>query len=215
MVQKIGILGSGMVGKALAEGFLKKGYEVKIGTRDESKLSEWLVGNGKGAVVGHFIDAAEFGELLVLCCKGDAVDDVINLAKEDNFAGKVVIDVTNPLIFEEEGKAPKMDIGFPDSLGKRIQEALPEAKIVKAFNIVTSAYMCNPKLEEGVPDMFIAGDDEEAKNIVGKIASDWGWQVNDLGGIKESYLLEALAMIWIRYAFLNNHWTHAFKLLKK
>ena len=214
-MKKIGILGSGVVGRALAEGFLKFGYEVKVGTRDESKLSDWLGMAGENSSVGSFSDAAEFGEMIIICCKGDAAEDVINLAGKENFSGKVVIDVTNPLRSEKEGEAPKLFVSYPDSLGAQIQEIIPDARVVKAFNIVTSAYMCNPKLKEGTPDMFIAGNNSEAKEEVSKILKNFGWNVNDLGGIENSSLLEALAMIWIIYGFRNNHWTHAFKLLKK
>jgi len=215
MAKKIGILGSGMVGQALAKGFLKSGYEVKIGTRDVSKLNDFLKEAGNKASVGSFSDTAAFGDMVVLCCKGTAVEDVIRLAGKGNLKSKTVIDVTNPLLFGEEGKPPKMDVSFPGSLGAKIQQLLPDARVVKAFNIVGNAYMCNPKLEEGTPDMFIAGNDAGAKKTVAEIASKWGWPVHDLGGIEQAYLLEALAMVWIQYAFMNNHWTHAFKLLKK
>jgi len=207
----IGILGSGAVGKSLAEGFLKLGNEVKIGTRDESKLKEFV--EGKNISVGSFSDTASFGEILVLAVKGDVVENVVSIAGKDNFSGKIVIDVTNPLKFEKEGEPPKLFTAFPSSLGKRIQELLPDSKVVKAFNTVTSVYMCNPKLEEGIPDMFIAGNG--GKDKIKDFAEKWGWNVIDVGGIEHAHLLESLAMIWIRYGFMNNYWTHAFKLLKK
>jgi prophage maintenance system killer protein len=134
-------------------------------------------------------------------------------ADKDNFKGKIVIDVTNPLVFLKD--IPELDIAYPNSGGLKIQRMLRDSKVVKAFNTVTAKYMCNPKLEEGIPDLFIAGNDEEAKEIVKGFAEQFGWNVTDIGNIEQSYLLEALAMLWIRYGFLNNHWTHAFKLLKK
>ena len=214
MRDKIGILGSGAVGQSLGNGFLKLGYEVKIGTRDPSKLKDWLKNAGKKASVGSFNEPASYGNIIVLCTKWTGTENAINLAGKENFKDKIAIDVTNPLLFEEEGKAPKLALAYPKSAGVIVQKLLPKAKVVKAFNIVTAAYMCNPKLKEGIPDMFIAGNDE-AKKIVTEIASKWGWAVTDLGDIRQSYLLEALAMIWITYGFLNNHWTHAFKLLKE
>ena len=108
-----------------------------------------------------------------------------------------------------------MALGYPDSAGETVQKWLHNAKVVKAFNTVTAAYMTNAKLEEGIPDLFICGNDAGAKKTVTEIANQWGWRVTDIGDIKQSYLLEALAMLWIRYGFLNNHWTHAFKLLRK
>jgi 8-hydroxy-5-deazaflavin:NADPH oxidoreductase len=87
--------------------------------------------------------------------------------------------------------------------------------VVKAFNIITAYYIANPKLKQGTADMFIAGNDPSAKKAIIDIARTWGWEVIDIGGIEQSYLLEALALLWIRYGFLNNYWKHAFKLLKE
>lgn len=212
---KIGILGSGMVGQSLASGFLKSGYEVKIGTREPGKLKEWLSKAGARASAGSLSEAASFGEIVVLCVKGTEIESAIKLAGNKNFSGKIVIDVTNPLLFEQQNQPPKLSVGFPESNGSRVQKLLSNARVVKAFNIVTSAYMCSPKLSEGTPDMFIAGNDAVAKKMVEDIARGWGWPVTDLGGIEQAYLLEALAMLWITYGFMNNHWTHAFKILKK
>lgn len=212
---KVGILGSGVVGQSLAAGFLKSGHEVRVGSREPGKLNDWLASAGENASAGSFSDTASFGELIVLCCKGAAVEGVISLAGKENLAGKTVVDVTNHLVFDEEGKPPKLAEAYPHSLGLKVQEMLPESMVVKAFNIVTAAYMCNPRLEEGTPDMFIAGNDQASKDQVKAIAEEWGWPVHDLGGIEQAYLMEALAMLWIRYGFLNNHWTHAFRLLKK
>lgn len=204
-----------MVGQSLANGFLKSGYKVKIGTRDPSKLNEWLGKAGENASIGSFKDAAKFGELVVLATKWTGTKDAIKLAGKRYFSGKTVIDVTNPLLFEKEGEAPKLALAYPKSAGLTVQKWLPKARVVKAFNTVTANYMANPILQEGTGDMFIAGNDKEAKEEVKKIAETWGWAVNDLGNIEQAYLLESLSMIWITYGFLNNHWTHAFKLLKK
>jgi len=209
----IGILGSGNVGQILASGFIKLGYEVMIGTRNPSKLKDWL-DKEKNSKVGSFKEAASYGDIIILCVKGTETENVIELADENNFSDKIVIDVTNPLI-HKANQPPELAVGYPDSNGKMLQDLLPDAKVVKAFNIVTANYMCNPKLKDGSPDMFIAGDDNEAKSEVSEIISKFGWSVIDIGDISQSYLLEALAMIWIRYGVINNHWTHAFKLLKK
>lgn len=214
-MKKVGIIGSGLVGQQLSMGFLKLDYEVKIGTRDPEKLKDWVNKAGKNASVGSFKEAAKFGDLIVLCTLWVGVENAINLAGKENFVNKIVIDVTNPLIFEKEGEPPKLALGYPDSAGATIQKWLPNSKVVKAFNIVTANYMTNPNLKDGKPDMFIAGNDANAKKIVSEIASKFGWPVTDLGKIEQAYLLEAIAMTWIRYGFLNNHWTHAFKLLKK
>jgi 8-hydroxy-5-deazaflavin:NADPH oxidoreductase len=108
-----------------------------------------------------------------------------------------------------------LDVAFPNSAGMLIQNWLPESHVVKAFNIIAAKTMCNPKMEEGTPDLFIAGNEKSAKDLVKNFAVTWGWNVQDIGEIGESYLIEALAMLWIRVAFNTNQWTHAFKILTK
>jgi predicted dinucleotide-binding enzyme len=214
---KIGIIGSGTVGQHLGLGFLKSGHEVMIGTRSPEKLGDWKKQAGEKASAGSFAEAAKFGEILVLATRwqDDATRKAIQMAGSMNFAGKVVIDVTNPLEFGTQGEAPKLAVAYPDSAGKLVQGWVQDAKVVKAFNIITATRMANPHLQEGTADLFIAGDDRGAKEAVAKIASDWGWPVTDMGGISQAYLLEALAMIWICYGFANKTWSHGFKLLRK
>jgi hypothetical protein len=214
---KIGILGSGMVGQQLGLGLIRSGHLVKIGTRNPDKLKDWQKQAGEKVSVGSLAEAAAFGEIIILATKwaDEATLKAIDSADRNNFKGKIVIDVTNPLEPDGQGKPPKPGVGYPDSAGAIIQKRLPDSKVVKAFNIIGAHYMANPKLEEGMATMFICGDDKGANDLVAKIASDWGWDVIDIGGIRESYLLEALAMLWIRYGFLNNYWKHAFKLLRK
>jgi 8-hydroxy-5-deazaflavin:NADPH oxidoreductase len=214
---KIGIIGSGMVAQQLGLGFLKEGHEVKLGTRNPSKLDEWSKQAGERASVGSFEDAAKFGEMAAIATLwgNGATQEAIRLAGPKNLAGKIVMDVTNPLMPGGENQPPKLALGYPNSGGAMIQMWLPDSKVVKAFNIVTAYYMANPHLKEGSPDLFIAGNDLSAKKQIIDIAIKWGWEVHDIGGIEQSYLLEALAMLWVRYGFLNNHWKHAFKLLKQ
>jgi predicted dinucleotide-binding enzyme len=212
---KVGILGSGMVAQQLGNGFLRIGDEVKLGTRDSSKLTDWLKQAGNKASVGSFEDAAKFGEILVLATFWAGTENVIKMAGKNNFSGKTVIDVTNPLDFSQ-GTPPRFDAGVGNSGGERIQKWLADAKVVKAFNIVNAYIMISPKREEGMPDLFIAGNDNKAKAMVSNIAAKWGWTgVHDLGEISNAFLLEAFAQLWIAYAFKNNSWMHSFKLLKK
>jgi len=210
---KIGILGSGDVAKALAKGFLGRGDTVQLGTRSPEKLADFVTQSGKNATAGSFADAAAFGELLVLATKWDGTENVINLAGPKNAAGKVVIDVTNPLDFSS-GAPPKLAVGYTDSAGERVQRWLPQAKVVKAFSIVGNAAMVNPKFPGGPPDMFIAGNDDGAKRTVTAICKSFGWPAIDLGGIEMARYIEPLAMIWIVYGFRTNTWNHAFKLLR-
>lgn len=212
---KIGILGSGNVGQQLANGFLRTGHEIKIGTRDAVKLNDWLKTSEAKAGVGSFGEAANFGDAIVLATSWAGTENAITLAGKVNFKNKIVIDVTNPLDFSN-GNLPKLDSALGHSAGEKIQSWLPDSKVVKAFNTISAFIMVNPKLEDGNPDLVIAGNDPAAKSTVAGFAKGFGWQnVIDIGDISQSYLLEAFAMLWIVFGFKNNHWTHAFKLLMK
>ncbi len=212
---RIGILGSGVVGQTLGKGFLRLGRDVKVGTRDPAKLKAWAEEGGPQASVGSFAEAAEFGELVVLATHWSGTENAVLLAGAAHLAGKVLIDVTNPLDFSQ-GPPPRLAVSYPDSAGAKVQGWAPQAKVVKAFNIVAANYMIDARLQEGAIDLFIAGEDPAAKAEVAALAKAWHWNsVNDMGGIAQSYLLEALAMLWIHFGFRHNHWTHAFKLLRK
>ena len=209
---KVGILGSGDVARALGSGFVEHGHEAKLGSRSPEKLDRWAAEAGDGATVGSFSEAAAFGELVVIACLGSAVDDVLELAGPAAFAGKVVIDATNPLRFRDDGP-PELFVGFDDSLGERVQRRLPEAKVVKAFNIVGNAHMVDPDLPGGPPTMFIGGDDDDAKATVAAILEDFGWEVSDLGGIDASRVLEPMCIAWVRHGMTAGSWDIAFKML--
>ena len=212
---KVGIIGSGVVGQQLGLGFLKSGHEVKIGTRNPGKLNEWLKSAGKNASVGSISEAASFGEIIILAVSYKGVKNALDLAGKENLKGKILIDVTNPLD-HSKGRPPKFAVSLGNSLGEQIQHWLPDSKVVKAFNMINAYIMINPKREEGIPDLFIAGNDEVAKKLVTGIALKWGWaSVIDMGDISMSYWLETLAMTWIYFGFKYNIWTHAFKLLRK
>ena len=214
-MKKIGILGSGTVGQKLGEGFAKAGYNVKLGTRNPDKLEAWQKNAGSNAFIGSFEEAAKFGEMIFLCTKWAGTENAINMAGKNSFSRKIVVDVTNPLLFEKEGEMPKMALAYPESGGKAVQRWLPETKVVKCFNTVTAYKMCDGRFEEGNGTMFLAGNDQNAKKIVSDIAKAWNWDVVDMGSIEEAYLLESIAMAWITYGFRNNHWTHGWKLMRK
>ena len=212
----VGILGTGNVGKALARGFLSRGHEVKIGTRNPagSKTIDIRKSVGARASVGAFAEAAAFGEIVVVASLWTATSNVLQMAGAGNFKNKVVIDVTNPLRFEPN-KAPELSVGFSDSAAEQIQRWLPDAKVVKAFNIIGHAHMVDPQFPGGPPDMFICGNDAAAKKTVGDICRAFGWNVVDIGSIQGARLLEPLAMLWVTVALGANTWNHAFKLLRK
>jgi predicted dinucleotide-binding enzyme len=222
---KIGIIGSGDVGRRLADGLLQLGHHVKIGTRDTSKkeVVEWIdelrIKGGKeseNASVGSFAEAALFGDdLIVLSTSWSGTANAIQMAGPSNMAGKVVIDTTNPLDFSQ-GLPPHMAVGHRDSAAEINQRSLPGAKLVKAFNIVGNPHMFHPDFPGGPPTMFICGDDEQAKKmVIENILTPFGWETIDIGGLEGARLLEPLAMLWITHFFITGTGNHAFKLLRK
>ena len=212
---KIGILGTGDVGRALGSAFAKLGNDVKLGSRDPNKPEAvaWAKAAGARASVGTFADAAGFGELVVIATLGSATETALRSAGIERFRGKVVIDTTNPLDFST-GK-PVLYVGRTDSAGEQVQRLLPDARVVKAFNTVGNALMFQPKLAGGPPDMFICGNDDGAKNTVTAILGDFGWGTVDAGGIEASRGLEPMCLVWVGYGARTNTWTHAFRLLRK
>jgi predicted dinucleotide-binding enzyme len=212
-MQTIAILGNGVVGIALAKGFEAMGLRVVFGTRDvkSAKTREALLAV-PGSSAASYAEAARAGDAIVVALPWTGLAETLQAAGPDNFAGKLVIDPSNPLDFSNG--APRLALGFSDSAGETVQRLLPKAKVVKAFNIISSVHMVRPRLADGAPDMFIAGNDEGAKREIGRILEAFGWRrAVDLGDIAASRLLEPLAMTWITYAFRSDHWTHAFSLL--
>ena len=160
----IGILGSGTVGKTLAAGFLRYRHRVLLGTRDPHKaeIRQWLQST-PGATAGTFEQAAQFGDLVVLATLGRAAEEAVRLAGIDNFAGKIVMDTTNPIAeAAPAGGILSYFTGPNESLGERIQALVPKAHVVKAFNSVGAGKMVNPSFTQGTPTMFFCGDDSAA-----------------------------------------------------
>jgi predicted dinucleotide-binding enzyme len=213
---KIGVLGTGDVGRALGNAFLALGHEVKMGSRAAGgqKAVAWARAAGPKASQGTFADAARFGELIVLATLGAAAEAALGAAGLANFDGKIVIDTTNPL---EVGRGfpPKMFVGHTDSLGERIQRLVPGAQVVKAFNTVGNAHMFKPQFPGGPPDMFVCGNDEGAKAEVAALLHEFGWGVVDIGGIEGSRHLEPMCLVWVLYGARTGTWNHAFKLLRR
>ncbi|MFA5856059.1 MAG: NAD(P)-binding domain-containing protein [Candidatus Pacearchaeota archaeon] len=212
---KIGILGSGNVGKELAIGFLKLGHDVMIGTREINKLEDWLKKYENKIKVGSFEETSKFSEIIVLATLWTGTENAIKLAGINNFNNKIVIDVTNPLKFVKENSPPDFIASLGNSGGEQVQKWLDKSKVVKAFNMMSASTMCNPKKKEGIADLYIAGN-EEGKKFVIDVAKKWGYkEIYDVGDISQSYYIETLAMLWIIIAFKNKHWSSAFKLLKE
>lgn len=210
----VGIIGSGVVGKALGKGFASRGHAVRLGTREPERddLQAWAAEAGAGAAGATNAEAAAFGDLLVLATSWAGTENALRLAGPENFRGKVVIDATNPLDFSQ-GAPPRLALGHTDSGGEQVQRWLPGARVVKAFNIVGAPFMVDPAFPGGPPTMFIAGDDEGARDAVRAICEDFGWDVADLGGLEAARYLEPMAMAWVAHGFRAGSWSHAFKPL--
>jgi predicted dinucleotide-binding enzyme len=199
---RIGILGSGQVGQALARGYAAHGHDVRIGTR-KADVDDLPVG-APADVVGD-------ADLVVLAVAGSAAVDLVS-GLAGQLDGKVLVDATNPLEFSTG--APQLFVGGDDSLGERVQRAAPAARVVKAYNTVGNPLMVDPDLPGGPPTMFLAGNDESAKAEVIQLLQDTGWDVADLGGIEASRYLEAMCMTWVLVGAGSGSWGHAFRLLR-
>ena len=214
---KIGVLGSGIVGQTLGAGFAKCGHQVMMGTRkpQSEEVTTWLA-KTPGASAGSFADAARFGDLVALAVQGLVVEKVLELTGAENCAGKTLIDATNPLADSPPVNGIlRYTTGPNESLGEKIQALLPKAHVVKAFNSVGAGRMVNPQFEQGIPTMFLCGDNEAAKREVSGIITAFGWEPFDCGGIIAARAIEPLCMLWCLRGFQRNEWTHAFKLLTR
>jgi len=202
---KIGILGTGIVGNTLGTAFIEKGHEVKMGSRDavNEKATEWTKkANDKNATQGTFEDTAQFGDIIFNCTKGEHSIEALTMAGEQNLAGKILVDVANPLDFSK-GMPPTLSLVNDTSLGETIQTAFPETKVVKTLNTLNCTLMVDAnKLADGDHNLFICGNDAGAKQKVKELLHDnFNWKIEniiDLGDITNSRGTEQLLPIWIR-----------------
>lgn len=212
---KVGILGSGDVGKTLAKGFLKHGYQVAIGSDHAEKLAEFKRENPQIETV-TFEQAAQSGDIVVLCVKGTVAEKIIEKVKR-HLSGKTVIDTTNPIAdAPPENGVLKYFTSLEESLMERLQKIAPDAQFVKAFNSIGSGLMINPDFRDNTkPTMFICGNNDDAKKKVYEILEKFGFEIEDMGKAESARAIEPLCMLWCIPGFLRNEWAHAFKLLKK
>ena len=213
---KIGIIGSGIVGRVLGNAFLQEGHQVMLGTRNTLKdeVVNFLKEN-PASTAGSFEETAIFGDIIVLATAGNVTESAIALAGLDNFSYKTVIDTTNPIA----DKPPLHGVlsFFTDlnsSLMEKIQLQIPAANVVKAFNSVGNALMYKPILKGGTPSMFICGNNLGAKQQVSEILDSFGWETEDMGAAEAARAIEPLCILWCIPGFIKNEWMHAFKLLK-
>ena len=211
---KIGIIGSGDVAKSLGKGLTALGHSVMIGTRDPKKkdLLAWKEKIGKKSSLGTTTEAANFGEMCFLAVAWRAGEDVIAQVRPQ-LSGKIVIDVTNPLVFSDDGP-PQLAVGHTISGGEIVQQSLPDSHVVKALNIINHANMVNPQYKKGTPTMFICGNNKSAIVHTAELLQEFGWKdIVDLGGIEKSRLLESLCLLWVEYGVARGTWKHAFSVL--
>jgi predicted dinucleotide-binding enzyme len=213
-MKNVAVLGSGQVGETLGNGFLQHGFAVMRASREPAKLEAWKASAKGKAQVGTYAEAATWGEIIVLAVKGTAAETVVDQAGVANLAGKLIIDATNPIA--DQPPQNGVIVYFTnanESLMERLQKKAPQARFVKAFNSVGSAFMVNPKFELP-PTMFICGNDAGAKSEAGEILGRFGWEAVDMGPVEAARPIEALCQLWCLPGFLRNDWAHAFKYMK-
>jgi predicted dinucleotide-binding enzyme len=198
---RIGVFGTGMVGKAIASKLVAVGHEVRMGSRtaDNEEATAWAAEYGDGASHGTFADAAAFGELLFNCTGGMVSLAACEAAGEDNIGDKVLIDVSNPLDFSH-GMPPSLAVANTDSVGEQLQRQFSRARVVKSLNTMNFAVMVDPSAVPGYHNVFVSGDDAGAKATVGELLGQFGWPkdaIIDLGDIKSARGAEALVLFWV------------------
>jgi predicted dinucleotide-binding enzyme len=196
---KIGVLGTGMVGSALASRLVELGHEVRMGAREagNAKARAWVEAAGRGASQGTFAGAAALGPIVFNCTLGTAALDALNAAGAGNLRGKILVDVSNPLDFSK-GTPPVLSTPPGDSLGESIQRAFPDTRVVKALNTVNANVMAHPDRVGGDSDLFLCGNDATAKVEVRGLLGELGWKgVIDLGDIRGARGMEAYLLLWL------------------
>jgi predicted dinucleotide-binding enzyme len=197
----VGVLGTGTVGETLGAALVGLGHAVCMGSRStpNDRALAWAASQGDAARAGTFAQAAAFGEVVVNCTSGVHSLEALRAAGADALAGKVLIDVANPLDFSG-GFPPRLAVVGDDSLAEQIQLAFPLTRVVKALNTVTASVMIDPAGLAEPTDLFIAGNDPEAKALVIDLLAALGWsreRVRDLGGIGAARATEMYLMLWL------------------
>ncbi len=199
---RIGVLGTGIVGRTLGSALLRSGHEVRMGSRSAGNEAAvaWAAAIGGPATEGTFADAAGFGELVVNATAGAASLRALEAAGSEQLAGKVLIDVCNPLD-TSKGMPPTLTVCNDDSLAEQIQRAYPDVRVVKALNTVTASVMVDPGLVSGTHTIFVAGDDADAKAQARELLIEFGWSdeaILDLGDISAARGMEMYLPLWLR-----------------
>lgn len=199
---RIAVLGTGGVGQTLASKLVQLDHEVTMGSRraGNEKAVTWAESAGALGHEGSFSDAGAFGEIVINATAGAASLDALAAAGAENLTGKVLIDVANPLD-SSSGMPPTLTVGNTDSLGEQIQRTYPDARVVKTLNTVTADVMVAPDLVPGQHNIFVSGNDAEAKSRVTDLLRSFGWPADsilDLGDITTARGAEMYLMLWLR-----------------
>jgi predicted dinucleotide-binding enzyme len=209
---RIGVLGTGMVGRALAGRLAGLDHDVVVGTRDvEQTLARtepdamgnppyaaWQADNPAVRLV-PFAEAGTHGELIVNATAGTAALPALEAAGTANLTGKIVVDVANPLDFSQ-GFPPLLSVANTDSLGEQIQRAFPDTRVVKTLNTMNAYVMIEPSRVPGDHTVFLAGEDADAKETVRGLLREFGWpetSMLDLGGIRAARGTEMYLPLWL------------------
>lgn len=198
---RIGVLGTGVVGQTLATKLVAVGHDVVMGSREAAnpKAADWVTSTEGRGRAGAFAEAAEHGEIVANATSGQASLAALELAGAENLAGKVLVDVANPLDFSH-GVPPSLTVANTDSLGEQIQRAFPAARVVKALNTVTASVMVSPDDLAAPTNLFIAGNDSGAKATTIDLLGFLGWEAErivDLGDITAARGTEAYLLLWV------------------
>lgn len=211
---KIGVIGDTEAGQDLAQGLIELGHDVMLGGHvGDKELKQWLKQVGaKNAQIGTTTQAANHAELAILAVAWHASEDVLQQIRPE-LAGKIVIDITTPLEFEDDGP-PQLAFGHDMSGGEIVQQSLPDSHVVKTLNFISHRRAIKPKYKSGSPVMFLCGNNVSAKIYVTELLDQMGWKnVTDIGGIEKSRLLEPLCALWIEYGLAHDTWDHAIAVL--
>ena len=191
---KLGIIGTGSIGKALCKALTHKGYHVMVGSRTPEKARELAGEMDHFAQGGTIANAIHYGEVVFLAVPYKAVADV--LRNTDSFRGKIFVDCTNPLVF---GEQIGLALGHTTSAAEQIAGMIPEARIVKAFNTAYAEHIeSGPYFGPVDGSMFYCGDDAEAKSAVHRIIEATGFEAIDCGPLESARLLEPMAALIVR-----------------
>jgi 8-hydroxy-5-deazaflavin:NADPH oxidoreductase len=215
---KIGVFGTGMVGKAHGTRLVGLGHEVMMGsrTRENPAAAAWAEASGDLASHGTFADAAAFAELLINATLGEASLDALNSAGAEHMRGKVLVDIANPLDFSR-GMPPTLAVSNTDSLGERLQRAFPDVRVVKALNTMNCEVQVDPRRVPGSHSVFLCGDDAGAKAVTVGLLHEYGWEdrdIIDLGDITGSRGVEMILPLWLRLWGVVGHGSFNFGVVR-